>query len=78
MTNVQTKSLKIWGLIIWTALWCWVYAANQGKPIQYFPEGELSPLLFCLAGWFIPWLPIGMWLLMEAKHERSGGPSPRE
>ncbi|MFK3607825.1 hypothetical membrane protein [Pseudomonas veronii 1YdBTEX2] len=71
MTNVQAKTLKIWALVLWTALWCWVYAKTHGQPIPYMPgEVEINALLFCVTGWFLPWLPKGLMLIVQAKHKR--------
>lgn len=70
MTEVQVKALKIWALILWTALWCGVYAVSHGEPIQYLPEIEINAMLFCVGGWFLPWLPSGLMLIAKGRHEQ--------
>lgn len=66
MTIAQAKALKIWVLILWTALWCWVYVKSHGQPIQFVPgELEINALQFCVSGWFLPWLPRGLMLIVR-------------
>lgn len=60
MTNVQAKALKMCAFVLWTALWCWIYAASDGAPIQYLPGVEVDLWLICLGGWSLPWLPKGL------------------
>ncbi|WP_434676670.1 hypothetical protein [Pseudomonas sp. D3-10] len=69
MTDIQAKALKIWALILWTALWCWVYSVTHGQPIQYVPGVEINALQFCVTAWFLPWLPRGLRLLIQAKRQ---------
>ena len=71
MTAVQAKALKIWALILWTALWCWVYSTAHGEPIQFVAGFEINALQFCVTGWFLPWLPKGLMLLSQARRKRA-------
>jgi hypothetical protein len=69
MIDTQVKALKVWALILWTALWCWAYSVTN-EPIQFGPGVELNSLQFCVTGWFLPWLPRGLMLLTQAKRKR--------
>lgn len=69
MTSVQAKALKMCAFVLWTALWCWIYAAGDGAPIQYLPGVELDLWLFCLGGWSLPLLPKGLWMVDKGRIE---------
>lgn len=70
MTKVQAKALKIWGVILWTALWCWVYGVGHGEPLELLPEVSVNLLLFCLAGWSWPWGVAGLWRMTQERQKQ--------
>ncbi|WAT32257.1 hypothetical protein [Pseudomonas sp. GXZC] len=65
MTKVQAKALKIWGFILWTALWCWVYRSGLGDP----PD-ESANRLFCFAGWFWPFGVAALWRITQLRKKQ--------
>lgn len=71
MTKVQAKALKVWVVILWTALWCWAYSAGQGQSMELLPVVSGNLLLFCLGGWSCPWGIAGLWRMTQARRRQS-------